>query len=251
MIGALVRKEYEQNKKVLSLALIFVLLVTATMPYFFQFALKHAFTLADDATSQGILRNFRSYAVFLETPWLARNLAWLLFLLAVLAGAGAIAGERESRTLPLLYQSSLPLRDVVLVKFAVIAAFLLLVTFASDLVLAIHSFFGHLPFPLLEVTLASLVAWTNALAFLGVVFIASAFAPRTAYAGLAAFAMGFAIFGALALLKVNVSELAANLFAVDGAIIWRNAFSDLCVGAAIACFAMLFTLREVDRRRAT
>jgi hypothetical protein len=143
------------------------------------------------------------------------------------------------------------LRRVVLVKFGLIAAWLWLVTFSSGLVLAIHSFFGHLPFPLLAVTLASLVAWINALAFLGIVFSTSALAPRTAYAGIAASGMGLALFGALALLKINVSELAANLFAVDGAIMRRNALSDLCVGSVIACCALFFTLREVDRRRAT
>ncbi|MGP6156119.1 MAG: hypothetical protein ACLPYS_01050 [Vulcanimicrobiaceae bacterium] len=100
-------------------------------------------------------------------------------------------------------------------------------------------------------TLTSLVAWVNALAFLGVVFVASALAPRTAYAGAAAFAMGFAIFGALALLKINASELGSNLFALDGRIVWGQLLSDLFVGAAIACIALLFTLREVDRRRAT
>ncbi len=58
-------------------------------------------------------------------------------------------------------------------------------------------------------------------------------------------------FGVLALFKINASELASNLFSVDGAILWRNAAVDLLVGAAIAVAGLLAALREVDRRRAT
>ncbi len=250
MIRAVSQKEYVQRKPLLAIALVVVLIVTAAMPSLFAFSLKHALAAGTAETAQ-ILSNFRSYQVFIESNWCSRNLSRLLCLLAVLAGAGAIAGEREARTLPLLYTSSAPLRVVTLVKFGVIATWLLLVTFASAGVLAAHSLVERLPFPTENVLIASLVAWSNAVAFLAVVFAASAIAPRAIFAAAGAVVAGFAIAALVAPLGLNGTALATNLFATDGSIYWRLAGVDLLFALAIVCLGLLVTVSEVDRRRAT
>jgi len=220
------------------------------MPFLFTFSLKHALA-AGTAETQQILSNFRSYQFFIESNWCARNLSRVLCLLALLAGAGAIAGEREGRTLPLLYTSAAPLRVVTLVKFGVIATWLLLVTFASAGVLAAHSLVERLPFPAVDVLLASIVAWGNAVAFLAVVFAASSLAPRTIFAAAGAVVAGFLIAAAVAPLGLNGTALATNLFANDGSVLWHLAGVDLLFSLLIVCLGMLVAISEVDRRRAT
>jgi ABC-type transport system involved in multi-copper enzyme maturation permease subunit len=251
VIRELSRKEYVQRRPLLAIAFLLVLLVTALMPIAFTFSLQHAIRSFGNDTAQLILVNFRSYQLFLESEWLARNLARILCLLALIAGAGAIAGEREARTLPLLYTSSVRLHEVVIVKFCVIAVWLLLVTFASTAVLAANSTIQKLPFPVLDVTVASFVAWGNAMAFLGVVFAASAIAKRTIVAAVLALVFGFGMAGALVPLGLNGTALATNVFAVDGSIYWKLAWLDVLVSLGIACIGLLVTFAEVDRRRAT
>lgn len=251
MIRELSRKEYVQRKPLLAIAFTLVLIVTALMPFAFTFSLQHAIRSVGNETAQLVLTNFRSYQVFLESEWLARNLARILCLLALIAGAGAIAGEREAKTLPLLYTSSVRLHDVVIVKFCVIAAWLALVTFGSTAVLAAHSLVEKLPFPVLDITVASFVAWANCMAFLGVVFAASAIAKRTVVALLLALVFGFGMAGALVPLGLNGTALATNIFAVDGSIYWQSAWLDILVSLGIASLGMLVTFVEVDRRRAT
>ncbi len=251
MIRELSRKEYLQRKPLLAIALTLVVLFTAAIPWVFAYSLQHALRAATNETAQIVLTNFRSYAVFIESTWLARNLARILCLLALIAGAGAIAGEREERTLPLLYTSSVSLRGIVTVKFCVIAVWLLLVTFSSAGVLAAHTLIERLPLSMLALLVASCVAWANAMAFLGVVFAASAIAKRTYVAVLIALAFGFGIAGLLAPLGLNGTALATNVFAVDGSVLWREAWLDILVSLLIVSAGMLATYVEVDRRRAT
>lgn len=251
MIRELSRKEIVARKPLLAIAFALVVLFTSIVPWVFAYSLQHAFTAATNETAQVVLTNFRSYAVFIESTWLARNLARILCLLALIAGAGAIAGERESRTLPLLYTSSASLHSIVSVKFCVIATWLFLVTFASSGVLAAHSLIERLPLGIMDLLVASCVAWANAIAFLGVVFAASAIAKRTYIAALIALVLGFGVAGLLAPLGLNGTALATNVFAVDGSVLWRNAWLDILVSFLIVSAGMLATFIEVDRRRAT
>jgi ABC-type transport system involved in multi-copper enzyme maturation permease subunit len=251
MIRELSRKEYVQRKPLLAIAFTLVLIFSAAIPWVYVYSLQHAFNAASNETAQIVLTNFRSYSVFIESTWLARNLARILCLLALIAGAGAIAGERESRTLPLLYTSSVSLQSVVTVKFCVIATWLFLVTFASAGVLAAHSLIERLPLSFESLLVASSVAWANAMAFLGVVFAASAIAKRTYIAALIALAFGFGVAGLLAPLGLNGTALATNVFAVDGSVLWRHAWLDILVSLLIISASLLATFVEVDRRRAT
>ncbi len=251
MIRELSRKEYVERKPLLGIAFVLVLAVTASIPFVFAYSLKHAFANLGNDTAQLVLVNFRSYAVFVESQWLARNLARILCLLALIAGAGAIAGEREARTLPLLYTSSLSMHSVAAVKFCVIAAWLFLVTFASLGVLTAHSLVERLPLPIDDVVVASVVALANALAFLAVVFAASAIANRTVYAAGIALVLGFSMAYVLHFFGLNGTALATNVIAVDGSLIWRNAWLDVLVSFLIVLLFMLVTIVEVDRRRAT
>jgi ABC-type transport system involved in multi-copper enzyme maturation permease subunit len=250
MLRELSRKEYIERKPLLAIAFTLVLIVTAVMPFLFSYSLGRAVAHAGNETAQAVLANFRSYPFFLESDWLARNVARILCLLALIAGAGAIAGEREARTLPLLYTSSVPLAGVVVVKFLVIAAWLFLVTFSSLGVLAAHSLVERQPFPVIELTVASFVAWSNALAFLGVVFAASAFSKRTIVAAACALVVGVAIAALLAPLGLNGTALATNVIGVDGSVLWRNAWGDVLVSFGIVCTSLFAAFGEVDRRRA-
>ncbi len=251
MIRELSRKEYVQRRPLLAIAWTLVVLFTAIIPWVFAYSLQHALRAATSETAQLVLTNFRSYAVFIESTWLARNLARILCLLALIAGAGAIAGEREERTFPLLYTSSVSLHSIVVVKFLVIAVWLLLVTFSSAGVLAAHSLIERLPLPITALLVASCVAWANAMAFLGVVFAASALASRTYLAALIALGLGVGTAGLLAPLGLNGTALATNIFATDGSVLWRHAWLDILVSLLIVCAGMLVTFVEVDRRRAT
>lgn len=251
MIRALSRKEYVARKPLLAIAFALVLMLTAAMPFFFWFSLQQAISHPLNENAQSILRNFRSYAYFVESDWLASNLSHILSLLALIAGAGAIAGEREEKTLPLLYTSSISLRSIVVVKFCVIAAWLFLVTFASLGVLAALSLVRGQTLPAMPMFVASVVAWANALAFLGVVFAASAFSRRTIVAAVCALVVGFAMAAALSRLGLNGTAFATNIFAVDGSVLWPQAWSDILLALAICATGLLATFVEVDRRRAT
>ncbi|MBD5633727.1 MAG: ABC transporter permease subunit [Candidatus Eremiobacteraeota bacterium] len=251
MIRELSRKEYVSRKPLLAIAFTLVLVVTASIPFVFTYSLKHAIAHVGNESAEIVLTNFRSYAVFVESQWLARNLARILCLLALIAGAGAIAGEREARTLPLLYTSSASMHFVAAVKFCVIAVWLFLVTFASFGVLTAHSLVERLPLPIDDVAVASAVAWANAMAFLAVVFAASSLVKRTIFAGLLALALGFALAGVLHLFGLNGTALATNVIAVDGSLLWQNAWLDVLVSFLIVLAGMLVAFVEVDRRRAT
>ncbi len=251
MIRELSRKEYVERKPFLAIGFVLVLVLTAVLPFFFSFSLQRAIANPLNENAQSILRNFRSYAYFLESDWLASNLSHILCLLALIAGAGAIAGERENKTLPLLYTSSVSLRSIVIVKFLVIAAWLFLVTFASLGVLAALSLVKGQTLPAAPMLVASVVAWGNALAFLGVVFAASAFSKRTIVAAVCALVLGFAMAAALSPLGLNGTAFATNIFAVDGTVRWPQAWSDLLLALTIAAAGVLATFVEVDRRRAT
>ncbi len=251
MIRELSRKEYVERKSFLAIGFVLVLALTAVMPFFFSFSLKTAIANPLNENAQSILRNFRSYAYFVESDWIASNLSHILSLLALIAGAGAIAGEREAKTLPLLYTSSVSLKSIVIVKFVVIAAWLFLVTFASLAVLAAHALVGRQSLPIGAMLVASVVAWANALAFLAVVFAASAFVRRTIYAVVGALVIGFALAAGLGFLGLNGTAFATNVFASDGSIRWPIAWSDLLLALVLGCAGMFVTFVELDRRRAT
>jgi ABC-type transport system involved in multi-copper enzyme maturation permease subunit len=251
VIRELSRKEYVERKPLLAIAFVLVLMVTATIPFVFTYSLKHAMTAVGNDTAALVLTNFRSYAVFVESQWLARNLARILCLLALIAGAGAIAGEREARTLPLLYTSSVSMLSVAAIKFCVIAAWLFLVTFASFGVLTAHSLVERLPLPIDDVAVASAVAWANAMAFLAVVFAASSLVNRTIFAAGLALVLGFSLAGVLHLFGLNGTALATNVIAVDGSLLWQNAWLDVLVSFLIVLAGMLVAFVEVDRRRAS
>jgi ABC-type transport system involved in multi-copper enzyme maturation permease subunit len=226
------------------------MIVTAAIPFVFPYVRQHGAVAVDKETAELVLRNFRSYPDFVRSDWIARNLARILCLLALLAGSGAIAGEREARTLPLLYTSGV-LRSVVVVKFCVIGAWLFLVTFASAAVLTAHSLVEKMPLPVLDLAVTSLVAWANAMAFLGVVFAASAVSKRTIVAALIALVAGFAIAALLRPLGLNGTAFALNIFGPDGRVVWPNAWVDLLAALTVTCAGLLATFVEVDRRRAT
>jgi ABC-type transport system involved in multi-copper enzyme maturation permease subunit len=250
VIRELSRKEYVELKPLLAIAFTLVMIVTAAIPFVFPYVRQHGAVAVDKETAELVLRNFRSYPDFVRSDWIARNLARILCLLALLAGSGAIAGEREARTLPLLYTSGV-LRSVVVVKFCVIGAWLFLVTFASAAVLTAHSLVEKMPLPVLDLAVTSLVAWANAMAFLGVVFAASAVSKRTIVAALIALVAGFAIAALLRPLGLNGTAFALNIFGPDGRVVWPNAWVDLLAALTVTCAGLLATFVEVDRRRAT
>lgn len=251
MIRELARKEYVERKALLAIAYTLVLIVTAILPFFFGFSLHRALTQGANETATLVLRNFRSYPAFVETQWCARSLPRLLCLLALVGGAGALAGEREGHTWPLLYRSSAPLRAVVGVKYGVLALWLFTVTLASSIVLAVHGAIAHQPFPLVPIAVTSTLAFATSLAFLSVVFAAGAFVSRAAVAALLALVAGFALAAALVPFGLNATALGADLFATDGSIDWTRAGVELGVALAIAAAGYALALWQTVRRAGT
>ncbi len=251
LIRELYRKELLSQRALLGIAFVLVLLVTAAIPPFFDYSLQRAASNAGNATALAVLHDLHSYPVYIQSQWLARNFARILCLLAVIAGAGAIAGERENRTLPLLYRSSVPLATIALVKFAFLAMWLALVAGSSSAVLSALSLREPHPFSIVAIAVASVVAWANSIAFLGVVFAASAFANRTAIAAAAAVPAGFLIAFALVPFGFNGTALALNVVDAGGRVSFRLAVVDVLVAFAIAGAGLLLAIFEVRRRRAT
>jgi hypothetical protein len=97
---------------------------------------------------------------------------------------------------------------------------------------------------------ASVVAFANAMAFLAVVFAASSLMNRTIFAAILALVLGFSAAGVLHLFGLNGTALATNIVAVDGSLIWQNAWLDILVSFLIVLIGLLVTFIEVDRRRA-
>ncbi len=233
MIRIVGRKEIGQRRLLLGIAFGLVLLLSATMPFLYAYSLRHASLAGANETAQLVLQNFRSYAVFVESNWLSRSLARVLMLLALLAGAGAIAGEREARTFPLLVASSVPVRVIVLLKYLVVVSWLLLIVLASTAVLAAHSLVEAQPLPIGGAVVASLVSFANAAAFLAVVFAASSVTTRTIYAGALALVVGFSTAFLLRAAGLDGTALGTNLFGSDGGILWNRAVADVAVSAGL------------------
>jgi ABC-type transport system involved in multi-copper enzyme maturation permease subunit len=234
VIRELARKEYVQRKALFAIAYTLVLLLTAVLPFFFAYSLQHAMTQRANDTAELILRNFRSYANFVEAQWCARSLPRILSLLALIGGAGALAGERENHTWRLLSRSSASAGTIVGVKYGVLAVWLLAVVVASTIVLAVHGAIAHQPFPLIAISVTSLLAFATSLAFLGVVFAASAFVSRAAVAAALALVAGFALAGVLLPFGFNATAFAADLIASDGSLNGARAAVELAMCAAIA-----------------
>jgi ABC-type transport system involved in multi-copper enzyme maturation permease subunit len=212
------------------------------MPAWFTFSLKRAMlNPANDMTS-AVLYNFRSFARFADVQWAARSLPELLFVLALLMGAGALAGEREAHTLPLVSNLGVRMRTLVLVKFGAYAAVIGVAAFSATVVILVHAWLNHLPVGGSMLLLATAVGFLNVLAFLAVVMLGSALASRPVYAGIYGLLIGFALLALFVPFGLNAMELPANLFAVDGSLVAANLARDvvcaftilsICLGASV------------------
>lgn len=251
MIRELARKEYVERKPLMAIGFILVLIVTAILPFFFAYSLKHALQQGANETATLVLRNFRSYAAFIEYQWSARGLPRILCLLALVGGAGMLAGEREAKTWPLLYRSAAPIGAIVGVKYGVLALWLAIVTLASTLVLAIHGAIAQESFPLAPVLVTSGIALVTAFAFLSVVFAAGAFVSRTVLAAALALAAGFGIAGVLLPFGLNATALSADLLGTDGRIDWVRAGVEATVALGIAVTGLWLAVWQTVCRRGT
>jgi hypothetical protein len=83
------------------------------------------------------------------------------------------------------------------------------------------------------------------------VFAASSIANRTVFAAGIALVLGFSMAYVLHFFGLNGTALATNVIAVDGSLLWQNAWLDVLVSFLIVLLGMLVTFVEVDRRRAT
>jgi len=249
VIAAIARNEVRQRRVLLGLAFVLVCLIAATMPFWFAFSLRQAALHPGNASAADVLRNFRSYAFFLESTWLARGLGRTLMLLALVAGAGAIAGEREARTLPLLVQSAMSLGTVAAIKYVAIATWLFLVAFSSAGVLtALSLSMGH-PTPAVAIVIASGIAWANAVAFLAIVAFASALARRTIVAAGLALVFGVLVAAAFAPFGVNATALGAVVVGPGGALDTTQAIRAFALAIGIATIASVLTLGALDLER--
>jgi len=245
MIRVISRKEISQYWLTITILCTVVSIAAATMPFWYTFVLSSAAHARGNDVTLAALRNLRSYPIFIEDQWCGQGLASLLFILALIGGAPALAGERESKTLPLLLSSGASIRFLALVKFAVVASWLILVALVSSGVIAAHSLVKNLSFPPGDVVVASFVSLANGIAFLAIVFLASAYARKTWQAVIIAIVVGLVMAVALIPLGIDGSAMANNLFAVDGTIVAGKLVLDLAACAAIVAAsigAMLFVL---------
>ncbi len=248
MIATLTGKEANARGQFYAFALIVAAMVAAAMPFWFNFSLHQAFHRPINEVSSGVLVNFRSYPHFITAQWAARTLPQVLFLIALFGGSSAIVSEREARTMSTLGAMGVPLRTIVLVKYAVVALYVTIAAVLTTVVILVHSAVEQMGVPVGSTLLASCVALLNAFAFLSVCFLASALASRAPFAALYALVIGFAVVGVLYPLGLNGMALPDGLYAADGSLDPVHLVRAVTVAIAIAA-AALFAAVVVTQER--
>jgi ABC-type transport system involved in multi-copper enzyme maturation permease subunit len=248
VIRVISRKEIAQYWLTITILCTVVSIAAATMPFWYTFVLSSASHARGNDVTLAALRNLRSYPIFIEDQWCGQGLASLLFILALIGGAPAIAGERESKTLPLLLSSGASMRFLALVKFGVVASWLVLVALVSSGVITAHSLVKNLSFPPGDVVVASFVSLANGIAFLAIVFFATAYAKKTWQAVIISIVAGLVMAAALIPLGIDGSAMANNLFAVDGTLVVHKLLLDLAACLGIIVVALGAMLAILPRR---
>jgi ABC-type transport system involved in multi-copper enzyme maturation permease subunit len=250
MIGVLYEKEIAQRRAFIWIAIAIVCIVAGAMPQWFSYSLQRAAQNPSNEMTFAVLYNFRSYGRFAEVQWAARSLPQLIVVLALLMGAGALAGEREDCTLPVTGRLGVRLRTLVLVKFGSLSAVLALAAACSTVVIVVHSRLAQLPLDVEALVFATAIGLLNALAFLAVVMLGSALASRSVFGGIYGLLIGVALVVLFWPLGVNAMELATNLFAADGRLLAANAARDVTLGMAILVVCLIGAVGFSERRGA-
>ncbi len=248
MIGTLWENEVAGRRTFIWVAITIACIVAASMPSWFDFSLRRAATLQGNEVASAVLVNFRSFPRFVETQWAGRSLPQLLFLIALITGAGAIAGEREARTLPLLRALGVPLQTVVAVKYLVYAALLSVAALSCTTVIAVHALIRQVPVSWEGLIVATLVALLNACAFLAIVFAGSALASRAVIGGVYGLLIGVVLVALFWPFGINAMELGGNLFGTDGALNSQAVVRAVASGVVLLGAGLAATFTIVRRR---
>ncbi|MDI6893877.1 MAG: ABC transporter permease subunit [Bacillota bacterium] len=186
-LGVLVEKELRQVRWVLWVGLGLTLLVGLSLPYFYRFLSRIAGAGAMlPGLSGEILRQLADFRVYLWANWYGKNLYQNLTVIALVLGAGALAGERARGTLPFLLTLPVSRRQAVAAKVMAGAVVLALCTVIPTLgVWAASPWLGGESAP--EGFLLGMpLAWAGSLVVLGVAVLASVFAHDGVRAGVGA-----------------------------------------------------------------
>jgi ABC-type transport system involved in multi-copper enzyme maturation permease subunit len=251
MIVALSSNEFARRRMFLGIGLFVVCAVTGIMPFFYLLSLngaEHAKNVNDVVLN--VKHDFGTYRTFIDRTWLGTAFVELLFALGLVAGAPAIAGERDGRTWPLLYASGVDRGIVVAIKFGLVAFGMLLATIASAGVISAVSAARGLVFSADHVAIALGVSWCNAIAFLALVFATSAWSKRPIVAGACAVAIGFAFVGIFWPAHFNAMALASSIFAPNDAIVWGQVVFSVGFSAMFTAAGLAATYAGLDVRRA-
>ena len=241
MTRALLGKEFFERRIYFTVGFLLVCAIAALMPRFFAFSYALATTNSKAPADivADILHNVRSYSSFIETQWCGRGLARALIILALIAGIGTVATERESRTLGLLTQSSLSRSTIVVVKFAVIGMWLSLIALCSVAIVAAASLVDHRIIGLAGLAQPSFVALVCAWAVLALAMLASVLFPTSLKATV--FAVGLVIFVAAAgqPFGYNLITLPENIFTADGVFLPGRFITDCAFAFGVGFVALI------------
>jgi ABC-type transport system involved in multi-copper enzyme maturation permease subunit len=251
MIVALSSREFAKRRIYIAVGVFIVCVVTAIMPFFYLLSLngaEHARNVNDVVLN--VKHDFGTYRTFIDKTWLGTAFVELLFALALVGGAPAIAGERDARTWPLLYLTGADRGMIVAIKFLFVAGGLALATIASAGVISAVSAVRNLQFTPDHVAIALAVSWCNAMAFLALCFATSAWSKRPIVAGATAVGIGFAFVGIFFIAKFNAMALASSIFAANGAILWGQVTFAVAFSVIFTTAGLAVTYAGLESRRA-
>jgi len=187
-LSVLVGKELRQVRWVLWVGLAVTLVFGLSLPYFYRFMARMAPSLGMLPGDLGELfrQQLADYRVYLWANWYAKNLYQNLTVIALILGAGAVAGERSRGTLPFLLTLPVTRRQVITAKVVAGAAVLAACTVVPTLAVWASSPWlgGQRAFG--TFLLGMPTAWAGALVVLAVAMLASVFTEDVVKAGIAA-----------------------------------------------------------------
>jgi ABC-2 type transport system permease protein len=186
-LAVLVGKELRQVRWVLWVGLGLTLLFGLSLPYFYRFISRMVGAGAGLPGLPGdLIRQLADFRLYLWANWYGKNLYQNLTVIALLLGAGAVAGERARGTLPFLLTLPVSRRQVVTAKLVAGAVVLAACTVIPTVGVWVASpWLGGQSAPdgfLLGMPLA----WAGSLVVLGLAALASVFAADGWRAGVVA-----------------------------------------------------------------
>jgi len=186
-LGVLVRKELRQVRWVLLVGLGLTLLFGLSLPYFYRFVSRIAGAgVGLPGLPADLIRQLTDFRLYLWANWYGKNLYQNLTVIALILGAGAVAGERARGTLPFLLTLPVSRRQVVTAKLVAGSVVLAACTVIPTVGVWVASpWLGGQSAPQ-GFLLGMPLAWAGSLVVLGLAMLVSVFAEDGVRAGVVA-----------------------------------------------------------------